>query len=171
MCKWILLFVGVFALSQSVGWANGNDVEDSDRTFLKGGISYSEGDVELPPELFGTWQRTRTLLESNLPQSFDSFETGYWTIEKNEDHLTLTNPENGASTTIHLQSVQGKTAKFEYFSKLSDGTPCREELTLSAGEDSLRGTQKKVCSAGKVNRVYAVATVSGYRLDRGAPLW
>jgi hypothetical protein len=139
----------------------------SARTVLTGTVSYAQGEVALPAEMYGTWQRTRTLIESSYPGQFSGMEMGYWTIANTNGHITLTNPETGASTTIHVQAVQGSTAKFQYHTRLADGSRCVEQLTLTAGDEAIHGIQQKDCSLGGSRRYHAVARVSGYRLDQG----
>ncbi|MBY0402551.1 MAG: hypothetical protein K2X66_01525 [Cyanobacteria bacterium] len=143
---------------------------DSGKTILKGNINYSDEVEQIPDEMFGTWQRTRTLTYSNFPDQYTSLEMGYWTIAEDGNQITLKNPESGAATTIHVASIQGNTVKFKYRSALWDGTPCVEELILSADEDSLVGTQRKVCKAGYNTQYTATARVSGQRLDHGPAL-
>jgi hypothetical protein len=138
------------------------------RMTLSGTVQYSDTDPEMPEEMFGTWQRTRTMLESTFPGQFEAFETGYWTLSKSDDNvLTISNPETGAKSRVHVESVQGQTVKFEYLSQGPHGTQCHEELILSATDDAIAGTQQRVCGFGKVAQYRAVARVSGYRLDQG----
>lgn len=138
------------------------------RMTLSGTVQYSDTDPEMPEEMFGTWQRTRTMLESTFPGQVEPFETGYWTLSKSDDNvLTISNPETGAKSRVHVESVQGRTVKFEYLSQGPHGTQCHEELILSATDDAIAGTQQRVCGFGKNPQYKAVARVSGYRLDQG----
>lgn len=135
---------------------------------LTGSIEYSDSDPEMPEEMFGTWQRTRTLVESSFPGQFEPFETGYWTLSKSTDNiLTISNPENGAKSRVHVESVKGKTVRFEYLSQGPYGTQCHEQLVLHATDEAISGTQERVCGARGQAQYRAVARVSGYRLDQG----
>jgi hypothetical protein len=138
------------------------------RMTLSGTVQYSETDPEMPEEMFGTWQRTRTMVESTFPGQFEAFETGYWTLSKSYDNvLSISNPETGAKSRVHVESVRGKTVRFEYLSQGPHGTQCHEELILSATDDAISGTQQRVCGFGSSEKYRAVARVSGYRLDQG----
>lgn len=173
MSKRLVVLLG-FALMSLQGGLMFSSSEASERlstsrTVLTGTVRYSDEDI--PPEIFGTWQRTRTLLESTFPNPHEPLELGYWTIEKRDNQLILTNPDNGASTAIQLQAVHGKTATFVYNSHQADGSPCKEELSLTATQNNLQGVQRKVCRTRAQQTRHAVARVSGFRLDQGDALW
>lgn len=165
MSKLLLMSLALgLCMASMAGWCEAYEENTGNRLLITGAVSY---DAEVPEEIYGTWHRSRILVESNFPERFQKIETGYWTISKSEDRLTLSNPETGASTTVHVESVNHNTATFHYVSSLTDGTPCKEELVLTAADDSLKGTQKKVCSVSSRQQYYVIAKVEGYRLDQG----
>ncbi len=106
---------------------------------LRGSISL---DKDLPEEFYGSWAVKSTIIESNNPEIFNKKSTDIWSISRNGDVITLSNPVSGATASITVNEVVGKRAKFtrrkETAKYIETETP---ELTIEGatfyGEDKL----------------------------------
>lgn len=106
-------FIALFLISSS----NNPDIYFNDMSgkltpsngMLSGSIVKSN---ELPQELYGTWSVTSVVIESNQSDYFRGKVSDIWTLQKNQKKITLTNPSTGATASITVDEVQGKTATF-----------------------------------------------------------
>lgn len=76
---------------------------------LRGGVSV---DKDLPEEFYGKWVVKSTLIDTNNPELFGPYSRDIWVFDRNGDTITLSNPLSGASASITVNEVAGKTAKF-----------------------------------------------------------
>ncbi len=70
-------------------------------------------DQYLPPEMYGTWNIKATVIKSNAPPGwFLPYTVEMWTLNRENNRVTLQNIVNGASAQVTVDQVQGKTATF-----------------------------------------------------------
>lgn len=69
---------------------------------------------QLPPEMYGQWAVTATLLETNMPGSYPTVVNDIWQFEQAGDVVSLSNPNTGAYATIHVDRVQNNWATFHH---------------------------------------------------------
>lgn len=86
-----------------------NDEKDDTPQLITGSVSLLNN---VPQGFFGTWKVISVQVYSNNPFLFNSMNVDYWKLEKLNNHLTLTNPESGATATVTLDEVKDNTIKF-----------------------------------------------------------
>ncbi len=109
-----------------------------EKGMLVGGVAVT-GD--LPQEFYGTWTVVSMLVETNNPELFRMRSSDIWTFERTGDVITLSNPINGASASITVKEVKGKTATFTRVSE--DETSYEIETPkITVEGDSFYGTDQ-----------------------------
>lgn len=130
----------------------------------------------VPSDLFGHWQRTRSVVDTSAPQGFFGMnDEGLWTISRLGEKVFFLNPDNGVKVNIPITKVANDTATFAYDKQLPGGKWCHEELTLIPAYDRLSGMQSKTCyqrgADGRPEQYFfAVAEVAGHRATSLPPL-
>jgi hypothetical protein len=66
----------------------------------------------LPPEMYGDWSVTATLLDANNLALFAPVVSEIWRLEEAGNAVTLSNPNTGASATVSVDKVEGSKATF-----------------------------------------------------------
>lgn len=69
---------------------------------------------QLPPEMYGQWAVTATLLETDMTGSFPPVVHDIWQFEQAGNVVSLSNPNTGAYATIHVDRVQNNWATFHH---------------------------------------------------------
>ena len=105
---------------------------------LKGNVSASK---ELPAEFYGTWSVKAKIIRATNTNGFRIKGSDIWVFEKNKDIITLTNPANGASASITVDEVKGKTATFTRKSE-NKREQETETATITVDGDSFYGVDK-----------------------------
>lgn len=122
-------------------------IDDDKPELITGAVSLLNS---VPQGFFGTWKVISVQIYSNNPFMFNSMNVDLWRLDKNNNHLTLTNPESGATATVTLDSVKNNTIKFV---RTSD-TPYEKvvetpEITLNG--ENFYGTDTIIISKYKNN--------------------
>ncbi len=92
----------------------------------------------LPPAMYGQWNVTGVLKETNAPEFFRSLINDIWVLERVGDQVIVSNPTNGASAAIQVDKVEGETATF--FRMVTVGNKVMyERPTITVNRDSLFG--------------------------------
>jgi hypothetical protein len=124
----------------------------------------------LPPEMYGQWTLTATLMESNTPNFFNPVIHEIWMLEQTGETVTISNPSTGASASITVDKVQGNTATFHR----AQMSPRRNERvieipTVTVEGDHLRGTtinQVEIYKNGKLAQsFYAKYALTAERIN------
>lgn len=102
---------------------------------LKGSVSAGD----FPEEFIGTWKVINTLEETNNPDLFLTKSTDLWVFERIGDTISLSNPITGASASITIKQIDGKTAVFERAKQTEDYYET-ETAQVTVEEDSFFGT-------------------------------
>lgn len=121
----------------------------------------------LPPEMYGQWNITGKLIETNVPNSYP-VATDIWILEREGDVVVVTNPANGASAQVNVDQVEGETATFHKVGRLGS-TVKTETVTVTVNGDTLFGKnmirdQKYAKDGSLVRDLYAVFTLQGTRI-------
>ncbi len=134
----LLASVGVFAAPKELKIEYNDAWEQGDTTtpVLTGGVTQIQ---ELPSGMYGMWQVKGTLLDTNDYAKYAPHSSDIWVLRKDGNYVTLMNPQNGASATITVTSVQDNTATFTRGVR----TPYQresEQVTLTLQGDTFYGT-------------------------------
>lgn len=126
---------------------------------LTGGITQIQ---ELPSGMYGMWDVKGTLLETNDYSKYASHSSDIWILRKDGNYVTLMNPQNGASATITVTSVQDNTATFTRGIKTYNSKDS-EQVTLTLKGDTFYGTDLIVSE--RTNFGISITTVARYRIQ------
>lgn len=112
----------------------------------------------LPPEMYGDWSVTATLLDANALGMFSPVVHEIWRLEEGSGAVTLSNPNTGASATVSVDKVEGNKASFH---RVQYGEDMRQRVaespTLVVMKNRLDGitvNQMDFLKNGKVVRSY-----------------
>jgi hypothetical protein len=118
----------------------------------------------LPPAMYGQWDVTGTLIESNAPDFFSPSVSDIWLLEREGDQVTVTNPVNGANATISVDKAEGNQATFHRSGTAGKHAIYQEIPTLTVHGDTFSGQSLNKLQNIKEGRV--VSEVYGvYRLE------
>ncbi len=126
---------------------------------LTGGITQIQ---ELPSGMYGMWDVKGTLLETNDYSKYATHSSDIWILRKDGNYVTLMNPQNGASATITVTSVQDNTATFTRGIKTYNSKDS-EQVTLTLKGDTFYGTDLIVSE--RTNFGISITTVARYRIQ------
>lgn len=92
----------------------------------------------LPPDMYGHWSVTGTLIDASSNSRFNPIVHDIWILEKQGDQIVVTNPVTNASASIEVDKVDGNTATFHRM-MVNDNKVVLEMPTLTVEGDSLTG--------------------------------
>lgn len=126
----------------------------------------------LPPAMYGTWGINARLIRTTAPPGMIAPETyEMWTLDKTADAVTLKNIVSNATTSIHIDKVEGNTATFHHTAtSASKKFKLVEVPTVTVEGDRLSGVNRQKVffydPQGRVKRSYeADIAVEGTRLS------
>lgn len=93
----------------------------------------------LPAAMYGQWSVTATLIETNAPNVFAKLINDLWVLELANNRVTVTNPNTGASAAVHVDQVNGNTARFRRIVVPSPKRRFIETPTVTVDGDNLNG--------------------------------
>lgn len=111
----------------------------------------------LPPEMYGQWSVTGSIIETNAPEFFNQTVHDIWVLDRLDDVVVVSNPVSGASASIQVERVEGNTATFYRMTNSKSGRVFFEMPTITVNGNTLSGqTVNKVQTIknGKVIRSY-----------------
>jgi hypothetical protein len=103
---------------------------------LSGTVTKSK---ELPQEFYGTWSVSSVVLDTNEPATYYGRSSDIWTLQKNSDVITLSNPSTGASASITVNEVKGLKATFTRIEN-TDKTKEHEQVNITVDGDNFYGS-------------------------------
>ncbi len=114
---------------------------------IKGEVSILE---KIPQGLYGSWIVHGVPIYSNT-NSFSAPSVDYWNIYRNNDVITLENPETNARASVTIDTVNNNTIKF---TRKSDTTEEKtiETPTITINGENFWGTDKIVIKKYKDNK-------------------
>lgn len=98
MKKFLLLFFSLIILNSTY----------ADGVTLSGGVSVDD----VPEALFGSWQVTAKLDNTNSYGTFKPVSADMWYLSRFGDTITLSNPITGAKAEISVKAVEGNLVVF-----------------------------------------------------------
>lgn len=107
--KQLLLFLTVLLLPISA--LAEQPITETTAKPLSIGITKS---LYLPPEMYGHWSVTGTLVNSNSDSFFNPVVHDIWVLERQGEQVVLSNPVSGASANVEVDKVEGSTATFHH---------------------------------------------------------
>ena len=121
----------------------------------------------LPPEMYGEWSVNATLIETNDPAFFPPSAHDIWILGESNGQVNISNPATGASASINVDEVKGKTATFHRMI-VRNGQVFYEIPTITVDGDRLYGTTlhryELVHNNQVTRRIYAKFQLSAIRL-------
>ena len=75
---------------------------------LKAGVSIND----VPKALFGSWRVSAKLEDSNSYGTFKPQSIDFWTLSREGDKVTLSNPFSGANAEVSIKTVEGNLIVF-----------------------------------------------------------
>ena len=108
---------------------------------ISGGISLTD---KLPTEIFGSWKVSAIQTYTNNSNKYRYLPSiEYWNIYKNNNVLTLENPQSGARASVTVKEVVNNTVSFTRESKKVD-SEITETPTITIIGENFFGTDKMV---------------------------
>ena len=108
---------------------------------ISGGISLTD---KLPTEIFGSWKVSAIQTYTNNSNKYRYLPSiEYWNIYKNDNVLTLENPQSGARASVTVKEVVNNTVSFTRESKKVD-SEITETPTITIIGENFFGTDKMV---------------------------
>ncbi len=89
-------------------------VNADNRYVLKGTVSKID---MVPKELFGSWQVTSELEETNYPKIFKKNTADFWNLRRSGNVIELRNPMTGAVAEVYLQDIGYRDVTFYHTQK------------------------------------------------------
>ena len=146
----IVLIIVTFIMQSGVGTVA--------NTVLQGGVSKVE---EVPDDFYGTWVVTAREISNPDHDLYASTSIDVWTLCRYGDIIVLSNPVSGASATITIDDVQGKTISFSRTSTSNeDGEIGHETPTLTIKENTFDGMDKIVIKKYRNNQLFREDTIT-----------
>ncbi len=112
----------------------------------------------LPPEMYGTWELTSKLIDTNARREIGHITHNIWVLQRMGEQVILSNPNTGASTSIQVDNVRGTTATFHHISIPKKNLILFEMPTITVEKDRLKGItynkSQKTNSKGAIVKSY-----------------
>ena len=134
-------------------------------TVIEGNVAMTD---KIPNELYGSWKVEAICTRCTNTNLFESGSTDIWTLTRNGETVTLTNPLSGARADINVNEVKGKTVKFEKKSYYADEESVETPILTLQG-DNFTGIDRiyiKTFKNGKLIREdYVEYRVTGTKIS------
>lgn len=124
----------------------------------------------LPPEMYGQWGVTATLLKTDIPNQLPNVVHDIWQFEESGDVVALSNPNTGAYAAIHVDQVKGNWATFHHRVVIKPGRKLLlEQPAIMVKGDRMLGKTTHTyvyMKKGQVQKTYtAVFRIDAVRLS------
>jgi hypothetical protein len=93
----------------------------------------------LPQEIFGQWNLSAQLLNTDDPTTYSPTMSEIWLLEKQGDQLIINNPATGGHASIAVEKVEGKTAFLSREIQVDRRHSIQENFTIRVSGDTLTG--------------------------------
>lgn len=115
---------------------------------LKSGISIDK----VPKDFYGTWRVTSKLISTNAQGLFKEKNVDLWNLSRVNDVITLNNPFSGASASIIISNLDGRSIKFKKIGDY-DGKKLTDTVQLTLGKDTFKGVNNlKLDTVSEIDR-------------------
>ncbi len=78
-------------------------------TVIEGNVTMTD---KIPEEIYGSWRVEAVCTRTTNKEMFETGSVDIWTLNRNGETVTLSNPLSGARADININEVKGKTVKF-----------------------------------------------------------
>jgi hypothetical protein len=123
----------------------------------------------LPPAMYGQWNLSGMLVESNAAGVFNPILNDIWLLDRQGDQVVVENPTTGARAAVQVDQVNGDTASFHRVVPAGRNRLYFENPTITVTGDRLVGqsvNRIRVIEAGQVRReYYAVYKLQATRIS------
>ena len=124
MKKFLILLVSFFTILSA----------SAEEFTLNAGASINE----IPKTFYGSWRVSAKLDNTNSYGTFKPASTDFWTLSREGDRITLSNPFSGATANISIRSVEGNLIVFSKKAPY-DNKVLTDTVTLRLSESSFSG--------------------------------
>ena len=124
MKKFLLLLISFFTILSA----------SAEEFTLNAGVSINE----IPKTFYGSWRVSAKLDNTNSYGTFKPASTDFWTLSREGDKITLSNPFSGATADISIRSVEGNLIVFSKKAPY-DNKVLTDTVTLRLSESSFSG--------------------------------
>lgn len=124
MKKFLILLVSFFTILSA----------SAEEFTLNAGVSINE----IPKTFYGSWRVSAKLDNTNSYGTFKPASTDFWTLSREGDRITLSNPFSGATANISIRSVEGNLIVFSKKAPY-DNKVLTDTVTLRLSESSFSG--------------------------------
>jgi hypothetical protein len=123
----------------------------------------------LPPAMYGEWNVTGTLIESNAPDLFTPNVSDIWLLEREGSQITVTNPVNGANAAISVDKAEGDQATFHRSGTAGKHAIYQEIPTITVHGDTFNGQSlnkiQQIKNGQILSEVYGVYRLEATRIS------
>ena len=124
MKKFLILLISFFTILSA----------SAEEFTLNAGVSINE----IPKTFYGSWRVSAKLDNTNSYGTFKPASTDFWTLSREGDKITLSNPFSGATANISIHSVEGNLIVFSKKAPY-DNKVLTDTVTLRLSENSFSG--------------------------------
>ena len=124
MKKFLILLVSFFTILSA----------SAEEFTLNAGVSINE----IPKTFYGSWRVSAKLDNTNSYGTFKPASTDFWTLSREGDRITLSNPFSGATANISIRSVEGNLIVFSKKAPY-DNKVLTDTVTLRLSESNFSG--------------------------------
>lgn len=124
MKKFLILLISFFTILSA----------SAEEFMLNAGVSINE----IPKTFYGSWRVSAKLDNTNSYGTFKPASTDFWTLSREGDRITLSNPFSGATANISIRSVEGNLIVFSKKAPY-DNKVLTDTVTLRLSENSFSG--------------------------------
>ena len=124
MKKFLILLISFFTILSA----------SAEEFTLNAGVSINE----IPKTFYGSWRVSAKLDNTNSYGTFKPASTDFWTLSREGDKITLSNPFSGATADISIRSVEGNLIVFSKKAPY-DTKVLTDTVTLRLSENSFSG--------------------------------
>lgn len=124
MKKFLILLISFFTILSA----------SAEEFTLNAGVSINE----IPKTFYGSWRVSAKLDNTNSYGTFKPASTDFWTLSREGDKITLSNPFSGATADISIRSVEGNLIVFSKKAPY-DNKVLTDTVTLRLSENSFSG--------------------------------
>ncbi len=123
----------------------------------------------LPPAMYGEWNVSGRLIETNAPDLYSPNSNDIWLLEREGNEITVTNPTNGARASISVDRADGNQATFHRSGTAGDHAIYQEIPTITVNGDQFSGKSlnkiQTIKNGQVVDEVYGIYQLEATRIN------
>ena len=122
----------------------------------------------LPPAMYGEWNVSGRLIETNAPDLYSPLSNDIWLLEREGNDITVTNPTNGARASVSVDRAEGDQATFHRSGTAGSHSIYQEIPTITVHGDTFSGKSlnklQDIKNGQVVNEVYGIYQLEATRI-------